>query len=475
VGAPKICDTPPANTCKNATTVMTYPKTGTCTAASGTGQCNYPLTESLCDRGCETATGACKGDPCSGIVCAAPPSPCYKTPGTCADGKCTYAPDEGKLCDDKDSCTESDKCSLGKCQGAPKLCNTPPATTCKDASTLKVYTAPGTCSGGTCTFASADVACPLGCDAAAGKCKGDPCATVKCETPPNGKCYTVPGSCSSGKCTYLPKSGAACDDGNLCTHGDKCDSGGTCAGTAYTCKDSLVCTTDTCDGQGGCTFPLETNACRISGDCYQAGATKPAASCGPGPCPGDTCEYCDPAKSQSLWSVSGGTQSLIWTFDGSVEGFTFQPDPPTPAVKWQVDTKRADSPTRSLYFGNVATHTYDDPWSSVLGDAISPEVTLPTNAGKLCLEFRAFLATEKVAWADQLSVFAMPGDVLLWMSGTEPNNANTGGFRSYSLDVTAFAGQKVQFRFNFDSIDDINNSTEGVYLDNIRLLSNCTP
>jgi hypothetical protein len=469
-GTPLPCLTPPKNTCKDATTLTSYAKQGSCT--SGSGSCSYPKSEVPCSHGCDSAAGACKGDPCAGVSCTTPPSPaaCYTSPGTCSDGKCSYTYADGKTCDDGNACTIGDKCTTGKCAGSPMVCNTPPKSTCKDASTLTVYAAPGTCTNGTCNYTTSTVTCSFGCDSAAGACKGDPCATVTCNSPPNSQCYTTPGICSNGSCTYLPKTGSPCDDGNPCTKTDVCSAAGACAGTAYTCSDSLVCTKDTCNGVGGCSFPVDASSCLITigytPTCFQGGAFAP----------GNSCRTCDPQKSQSEWTSASGTVHVSWGFDdGTLQGFTVTPSPATSPVKWQVDTKRADGAPNALYFGDVSKHTFDDPDKVVTGEVTSPSVALPS-AGKLCLEWRMFKDTEWGTVYDQLSLIAQPAGTLLWKSGNEYANANTSGaFKTFSVDITALAGNTVQFRFAFDSFDEIVNDLEGVYLDSIRVLKNCTP
>jgi N-acetylneuraminic acid mutarotase len=84
-----------------------------------------------------------------------------------------------------------------------KMCMMPPASMCLDANTLRKYDAAGTCSGGNCQYTSHDVSCP-GCPAC------DPCVGVTCNTPPASVCkdasnltvYSAPGTCSNGTCSY---------------------------------------------------------------------------------------------------------------------------------------------------------------------------------------------------------------------------------------------------------------------------------
>lgn len=113
IGEPRVCETPPPPECVEGKSRV-YSQKGTCD-----GGCVYPFDETLCDNGCDEASGLCIGDPCIGVVCTNPPGPCYMTNGVCKGGECIYAPkDAGVSCDDNDPCTEDTKCDgKGVCAG----------------------------------------------------------------------------------------------------------------------------------------------------------------------------------------------------------------------------------------------------------------------------------------------------------------------------------------------------------------------
>ena len=264
------CTTPPDNVCAGGT-LTTYEQKGQCAG----GQCSYPENLITCARGCNSTSDDCEGDACEGVTCTSPPNACYKATGTCAGGSCTYDYDDDKSCDDQDSCTDDDRCSSGVCAGNAKICNTPPPTTCVDATNKTVYATPGVCSSGDCYYSSSQVACAYGCNETTGKCEGDPCAGVTCDTPPSN-CYSSPGICANGECSYIAAVGKICNDSKPCTYDDKCDSTGTCAGTEYQCDaerfcDSVStdlpctntadCVVGTCDGKNGCSYEISENSC----------------------------------------------------------------------------------------------------------------------------------------------------------------------------------------------------------------------
>jgi len=98
-----------------------------------------------------------------------------------------------------------------------------------------------------------------------------------------------------------PNATNPCDDGNVCSIGDKCNGGLCLPGAATTCNDKLPCTVDSCDKKQGCVFDAkgaDGKPCDSDGDaCTEndactGGACKagPVRSCSDGkPCTIDSC------------------------------------------------------------------------------------------------------------------------------------------------------------------------------------------
>jgi hypothetical protein len=199
------CVTPPAARCLDATTLRSFAPQGTCSA----GQCSYEARDTPCPNGCQG--GACVGDACTGVVCATPPAPscldantrrAYQPTGSCAGGQCSY---------DAVSMTCAFGCAAGACKGDPcagVVCATPPAAYCKDAGTARTFASTGSCAGGGCVYAVTDTPCAFGCQG--GACASDPCAGVTCTTPPGKVCvnattlrtFAPTGTCGGGACSY---------------------------------------------------------------------------------------------------------------------------------------------------------------------------------------------------------------------------------------------------------------------------------
>jgi len=164
----------------------------------GAGACRYsPAEGASCNDSNLCITGrTCQSHACSTgttKTCPAPTQKC-RNPGVCdpATANCNYAVAATNTpCDDGNSCTDTDLCTAsGTCAGTPKACNSP--TPC--------YLSPGTCSGGTCSYAtpasngSVDYTCPGGTQF----CNGGQC--VQCTA--DIQCSSMRPSCdtSSHRC-----------------------------------------------------------------------------------------------------------------------------------------------------------------------------------------------------------------------------------------------------------------------------------
>ena len=204
---------------------------------------------------CRPAVGACdRAENCTGSGASCPAD--LKTP-------------DGTACNDGNACTRNDICTAGSCGGTAYTCNDGLACTAD------------TCNGdGTCTYV-----------VAAGSCAIDnACHAAGADNPGNQCQQCTPGSSQTA---WSPKpAGTACNDGNACTKNDVCNGASACTGTAYTCNDGLACTTDSCNGDGSCSFALLAGNCLIAGGCYADGAVNPT----------NQCQQCTPSASGTSWN-----------------------------------------------------------------------------------------------------------------------------------------------------------------------------
>ena len=249
------------------------------TCDGGGGACSKPA--------CVPATGLCEptalpdgapcddGDPCTlGDACAA--GACVgPTAASCDDGNpctadicgpagCSYAPAEGP-CDDSNPCTAGDACAAGACVGGPNQCG---CTTDDDCATQDDG---DLCNGRLiCDTAAAVPACILDV-ASVVKCPGsdNPCSPVVCQ-PSTGAC--VGSSMAEGQ---------PCDDGNACTQQDLCSSGACVGALPVICDDGSTCTLDTCSPLTGCVHSPISAPCE-DGDLCTKGDKCVAGACAPG-------------------------------------------------------------------------------------------------------------------------------------------------------------------------------------------------
>jgi sulfatase modifying factor 1 len=184
------------------------------------------------------------------------------------------------------------------------LCNTPPASFCKDDGHLQAYDTIGSCSGGTCTYKSQLAACTCKDDA----CTTDPCVSITCNTPPLGSCvslstersYEATGTCSNASCSYEPKE-KACLSNTQCRGGSctLCFSNTSCGPSCTPCNDGMMCKRTGASTQCGdctsdtdCGLGMVCNAATNRCECNAAESPR---------CLGNTVQTCD---ANGQWSDS---------------------------------------------------------------------------------------------------------------------------------------------------------------------------
>jgi hypothetical protein len=363
-----------AGACTGTATQCESPP-GQCYVAAGTcsnGACNYEYKAAgaSCDDGdactvgeeCNGA-GGCAGTP---VSCNTPPGQCYEAAGTCNGGACTYAPKAaGSACNDGNAGTINDACNgAGACTGAtacttpPSACHASPGTYANGTCTYPLKAAGSTCGAGLVCTATGECAPPNGCliggvsyaagainpSAACQECNPAFSATAWATRPSSAQCRASAGECDAaefctGTSTTCPAdgfraSGAACSsDGNACTS-DVCNGSGTCthplAPVGTTCNSPSVGSwgscggfSDTCDETGSQSRSVTTYACTSAGACAGSN-TSETQSCNRGTS-GTACnttytncgsctgysDACDESGTQSCtvtqYTCSGGT------------------------------------------------------------------------------------------------------------------------------------------------------------------------
>lgn len=310
------------------------------------------------------------------------------------------------------------------------------------------------------------------------------------------------GVCSGGQCVYADsccKDSSECDDGNVCTD-DKCVNGKCqfnvikgCCVTSMDCNDSNPCTEDVCPNAGSqCEHKMISGCCITAMDCDDNDKCTQDICTSKHECEHknlccNTDEDCDDkddkctidkcidqfCKYEPTYAEGCCTPNIFYAgFEGGdTQGFELSP--PDKGVGWQVFSEgKASKGSFALYYGNPNTMDFDN-GSSNKGYATSPKIILPKGSG-IELSFDIFMDTEQGSNYDKMSVLYKDevGEWTIWDKG---KLSAYGMFVNVKINMNAFAGKEGHIVFFFDTVDSVANYGEGVYLDEINIVSTCVP
>ncbi len=352
---PRVCDTPPPNSCVTADgPFLSYPTVGLCDP--GTDACVYEAREIACPN-CATACLAA----CSAVTCPPLAGGCQRN-GACLPGppaSCDYeqAPDGTACTQPQDVPPEqTGVCNAGlcggcvwdeDCPGVPAECNDlGPTTTCQGVA------GHGLCIDAACQVdlrpddsacAGAVRTCPNNLKPIA--CTAEPDQpTAACPTSCAGNGDCVDGfACAGGQCTC--RIGDPCDDGDDCTYDDACTTSGTCAGTPVTdhggCQnDSSPCTIKYfCRNAATCGmyYPGSETSCSLTDVCAVNPHCNGGGSCVSDPCAGGNVCYpsfgCLPAPTFSV-TATGACFDLRVAHAGTTALYVVTGPPGAHVVKY---------------------------------------------------------------------------------------------------------------------------------------------
>ncbi len=206
------------------------------------------------------------------------------------------------------------------------------------------------------------------------------------------------------------------------------------------CDDGNVCTIDSCGPDGECRY----DASGVSGCC--------------------------------------GTELLTESFEDGLAGWTVA-DLTGAGVVWHASTARAVDGSTSLYFGIPDRECPGDPASLcpnfdaqgqvVSASATSAPIKLPA-AKSVTASFSVFIDAESSTSWDRFELRVVAGPTTQTVFTKEDVGAITNGaFVTAEADLSAFAGLEVRLEWWFDSVDSGANQYEGVYVDALRINSEC--
>jgi hypothetical protein len=175
-------------------------------------------------------------------------------------------------------------------------------------------------------------------------------------------------------------------------------------------------------------------------------------------------------------NCDGGTDEgavVIWTWNTDSEGWTFSAK--TQNVGWQRSEVESYSAPGALYYGNGVNYNSGGQPNS--GQATSPLVELPP-AKTLTIAYRYLFSIEGGTTYDKvaLQIATEKGGLDVW-SNLMQKGADTiiGKWATQLVDLSAYAGQRVRFRFTFQSIDGVENTSLGVVIDDFAITAPGTP
>ncbi|HXJ75808.1 MAG TPA: choice-of-anchor J domain-containing protein, partial [Candidatus Dormibacteraeota bacterium] len=171
-----------------------------------------------------------------------------------------------------------------------------------------------------------------------------------------------------------------------------------------------------------------------------------------------------------------GTSGAAYDFTAGAQGFAINNairGSGAAAGLWHVSTRRGaesgHSAFNSFYYGSESTGTYDTGAANA-GSITSPSITLPS--GSPTLSFNYVLQTEGTSSFDVASVQISTNNFATSTTLLTSSNASlpfTSAWQAATANLSAFAGQTVQVRFLFDTLDDIANGFEGWYVDDVQV------
>ncbi|NQW47463.1 MAG: immune inhibitor A, partial [Planctomycetes bacterium] len=188
------------------------------------------------------------------------------------------------------------------------------------------------------------------------------------------------------------------------------------------------------------------------------------------------------------------SESFTAAADLAGAGFTAAaltpPAPPDSFNLWGLSTARNASGTTgsALSFGEGTTSRTYDHQVNYVSQKVAGAATRTVNltaipvGATVSLTFKSWLATENHSTFDKARVTASvvgtsQKTVLAANLGANETGTSvkalpdrTGAFESITLPLTAYAGQSVDVSFEFESVDQYNNSYEGWYVDDMQVI-----
>jgi hypothetical protein len=246
---------------------------------------------------------------------------------------------------------------------------------------------------------------------------------------------------------------------------DAADAAADCCVSDADCDDGDVRTLDVCDG-AICAHSPNPDTCSDDASCDDDE-----------PCTVDTCSQ-DSFTCNHTGAIGEGCcvpgEIAIASFDNdSLQGI-YVTDNYETGIFWRTDKTRSVSGEYSLYCGDPVQQTYAI-GAPVKSSATTRPLSVP-KGGHTALELDLYKATRTARNWDVFQVYALRDGALfpLWSSRDALADGTTSNaWQHLSISLADYAGQDLQLRFVFDSVDTLSSPFEGTYIDTLELVTRC--
>ena len=267
-----------------------------------------------------------------------------------------------------------------------------------------------------------------------------------------------------------------CDDENLCTSDFFDEVSGECVNTYVygicctsnaMCDDADPCTEDRCIDE---LCQHQPSCCTDDSECGQESE-----------CAVPACVVADAEvgtnKCVLLPTGNDGCCAPLMFFAGFDDGTLggLEVSNAFMEVGWQLtENTQANSPPGALWYGSALTGDYDNGTFNS-GEARLPPITLPAGVDSE-VELDLFLDIEPGFSFDRLEIHLLDIETGVTTVIWDKSKAFLyGGWFTLALPLQAFGGRSVELSIFFDTFDNQENGGQGVFVDNIRITSTCTP
>lgn len=133
---------------------------------------------------------------------------------------------------------------------------------------------------------------------------------------------------------------------------------------------------------------------------------------------------------------------------------------------WHRSESASNSPVTSWWCADEIAGNYNT-GNRIKTALVSPTIDLTSAVAPVTLSFYETYNTEE-GWDFCMVDLSIDGG-LTWQTVRDGLSGNSGGWLESAVDLSAFAGETVQFRYHFDSTDDFSNDFPGWRVDDVRI------